>query len=267
MTLRTKYIAVLAALLVTAFSFGVMASTDGVHEATYVATANGYEGPDSLVAGTNVIHLVNQRQDLVHLQLLRLVDGRTLDDLFALFQTEPEVLPRWIEFVGGPTLAIPGGASSAGSFLAPGEYIATSFLADPNGVPHAAAGLVKVIQVVAPQPEATLSIALHDYRFDVEGTFTQGAQTVAVRNEGRQPHEVVVIQLAPGASAMDFLHSLEHGGPPLGMPAGGIQGLNGGMSGFFSLDLAPGNYALLCLIPDQGVPHFAHGMILEFEIE
>jgi len=41
------------------------------------------------------------------------------------------------------------------------------------------------------------------------------------------------------------------------------------MSQLFTADFAPGNYALVCFIPDSkdGKPHYAHGMTKQFNVD
>jgi hypothetical protein len=49
---------------------------------------------------------------------------------------------------------------------------------------------------------------------------------------------------------------------------GGVSGLDVGASQYFTADFAPGNYALICFLPDakDGKPHFAHGMIQQITV-
>jgi uncharacterized cupredoxin-like copper-binding protein len=44
--------------------------------------------------------------------------------------------------------------------------------------------------------------------------------------------------------------------------------LEPGMSGYFTADFAPGNYALICFVPDakDGKPHFTHGMMQQITV-
>ena len=53
------------------------------------------------------------------------------------------------------------------------------------------------------------------------------------------------------------------GPPPVGIKfSGGVGGLFAGGSGLATVNLAPGNYVMVCFIPDdQGVPHAAGGMV------
>jgi hypothetical protein len=47
-----------------------------------------------------------------------------------------------------------------------------------------------------------------------------------------------------------------------------MQGLNPGSSGYPALNLQPGTYAAICLIPDpaSGKPHAALGMAKDFTV-
>jgi hypothetical protein len=52
-------------------------------------------------------------------------------------------------------------------------------------------------------------------------------------------------------------------GPPPGSLRGGIVDLDPGAHAFFDLEIEPGDYALICFLPDtqDGKPHFVHGMM------
>jgi len=90
-----------------------------------------------------------------------------------------------------------------------------------------------------------------------------------VQNVGKQHHEVELVQLAPNATVADFMKWLEKmEGPPPGKPLGGVAGMEPGMSEYFTADFTPGNYALICFLPDanDGKPHFVHGMIQQIMV-
>ena len=75
---------------------------------------------------------------------------------------------------------------------------------------------------------------------------------------------------AAGATAQDALafYKAPVGAPPI-ESIGGINGLGEGKSGFMSLDLQPGAYAAVCLIPDpsSGVAHIHLGMFKAFSVK
>jgi hypothetical protein len=94
---------------------------------------------------------------------------------------------------------------------------------------------------------------------------------VRVENRAAQPHELVLVKLAPGKTMDDvlaFMLSGEEGDPP-GRPMGGMQGLTKGQVANFEVYLDPGTYGLICFIPDagDGKPHFVHGMVDHITVE
>ncbi|PYP75422.1 MAG: hypothetical protein DMD35_21525 [Gemmatimonadetes bacterium] len=68
----------------------------------------------------------------------------------------------------------------------------------------------------------------------------------------------------------DFNAWLESGmkGPPPAEPTPGMSGLGKGRTGTFDTNLTPGNYGLICYVPDakDGKPHSMHGMMQELTV-
>jgi hypothetical protein len=58
-------------------------------------------------------------------------------------------------------------------------------------------------------------------------------------------------------------------GPPPGTPMGGVAGMMPGRRNWFTVTLEPGEYALLCFVPDMtdGRPHFLHGMMQQVTVQ
>ena len=122
---------------------------------------------------------------------------------------------------------------------------------------------------VAPKPTPDITVTLLDYSYKISSPIQKGLHTIRVANEGAQHHEIELVKLAPGASVTDFMKWIaKMDGPPPGKPLGGISGIGAGMSEYFSADFTPGNYALICFLPDtkDGKPHFAHGMVQQFTV-
>jgi hypothetical protein len=57
-------------------------------------------------------------------------------------------------------------------------------------------------------------------------------------------------------------------GPPPISPAGGSAAQAPGTTSFVPLELAPGNYVMICFVPDaaSAQPHFTLGMIKDFTV-
>jgi hypothetical protein len=76
--------------------------------------------------------------------------------------------------------------------------------------------------------------------------------------------------MEPGATMSDVDAWFHHPGKgsPKARPLGGMVGLERGHHGWFTADLTPGDYVLVCWIPgEKGVPHYAgHGMLKRFRV-
>ncbi len=118
-------------------------------------------------------------------------------------------------------------------------------------------------------PTADVRITLADYGFQFSKPLTAGRHVILFRNVASQPHEAVLVQLAPGKSVGDLAGWLEkREGPPPGRPIGGIAGIDKGVENTIEVNLEPGEYGLICFVPDakDGKPHIAHGMITQFTV-
>lgn len=117
-----------------------------------------------------------------------------------------------------------------------------------------------------PPPVAinTVTVVAHDYSFDAPDVIPAGMTTFELLNQGQELHHVTLFKLEGDhtladleaamqtpSESMDWLIAL--GGPNAAIPGGSANA---------TLDLQPGNYAMLCVIPSpDGVPHLAKGMI------
>lgn len=279
---RTLLFAMLAAAVATAASAGPgQAGSDSLTRAgapvVWTAHDHGYTGPDRIPAGTTTVEIINRGQDLHHAQIVKLAAGKTAQDFTAAMKADPLHWPGWISFVGGPNGVVPGDRATATMRLDAGQYLVFCLIPDRQGVPHVMLGMEKEFTVVPvravayEEPSADLAITQRDFYFDLSAPMTAGTHTIQVTNGGGQPHEVLVVQLAPGATVKDFVAAFEPGasGPPPGKPVGGVVGIDRGGRAFFTASFEPGHYALLCFFPDQktGKEHFTQGMIREFTIQ
>jgi hypothetical protein len=220
------------------------------------------------------MRLVNRGKEFHHVWVARLEGGKTLEDLLAAMKS-PGPLPAWVRDMGGPNAPAPGGGESNATLsLAPGDYVVACLIHGKDRVPHAMKGMIRRLTVVkaakpAADPVGDVTMTLHDYSFTLSRSITAGHRLIEVRNNGAQPHEVELAQLAPGKTVQDlltWLHTRE--GPPPGVPLGGVAPLVKGGVNWFEADLEPGKYALICFAPDRtdGKPHYQHGMVQEIEV-
>jgi uncharacterized cupredoxin-like copper-binding protein len=127
----------------------------------------------------------------------------------------------------------------------------------------AAAGAKKEEAASAPSAPPTVTITAADYVFSAPDTIPAGVVRVRLVNHGPSLHHVQFIQLGAGKTMDSLVAVLQHAGPP---PAW-VRMVSGpnppapNASAELVTDLAPGNYAIVCFVPDErGVPHFAKGM-------
>jgi hypothetical protein len=219
---------------------------------------------------------VNRGAELHHLWLIRVDAGKTMADVHAALKAGGPP-PAWVHDVGGPNASVPGVESTAVVDLAPGRYVLSCWIPSPDGAPHAMKGMTRELIVtpaagkgaraVAARPATTMT--LRDYDFVMSKPLVAGTQLVRIRNEAPQSHEALVIRLAPGKTAMDFAAWAEkpNGAPPA-VPVGGVTGIARGGWNDVTLALEPGEYALICFVPDakDGRPHFLHGMAKQFTV-
>jgi len=232
-----------------------------------------FDAPDIIPAGLTEFKFLNKGPALHHLAIVKLNGGKTIDDLRAAL-ANPGPPPSWVKQYGGANAPVPGEESNATLNLTPGNYVLICFV-DIGGPPHFAKGMVRALQVVPSKkpvsnPSASVTMTLYDYSFKLSGPIRAGMRTIRVRNAGKQPHEVQLVQLAPGKTVKEFLDWIgKPEGPPPGKAMGGVAGMEPGMTEYFTAGFTPGKYGLICFLPDvnDGKPHLAHGMVHEITVK
>jgi hypothetical protein len=256
------------------------------------ATEYAFQGPDSIPAGWTTLRLTNNGQEVHYGHIVRLDSGRTVPQLVdayteAIRTSGPR--PKWVKRFGGPGGAAPGGSANVTQYLEPGSYVWICPIEDSTGAPHFGKGEVKafVVHGAVPAarpaaPEASTVVRLMDFSFDVDSTLRAGRHTIRVENAGVEPHDLVLMKLAPGRTLEDVqtvmnperARRTDKPADPslsfesLGMPAGGIAAIGQGMESFFEAEFSAGDYVLICMAtaPD-GRSHIEHGMIRRIKVE
>ena len=242
---------------------------------TFIARDYGFEGPAQIPAGATFFRLDNQGKELHQLVIVRLDQGRTYDSLLAAMRS-PGPPPAWMHLAGGPNAINPGATSNATERLAEGHYAVLCFIPGADGLPHLAKGMIAPLEVtpaVAPAARdvpADVTIKVLDYAFVLSGPLTPGNHVIRVENAGPQPHELMLARLAPGKAIKDiekWVSGGEKGLPPVSS-IGGVAPMMANESGQFVVDLAPGDYALICFLPDgkDGKAHLLHGMVKQIKV-
>ncbi len=242
---------------------------------TIAASDFAFNAPDTIPAGVVNVRLVNNGPSLHHVQFLKLGAGKTVADLMAAVRN-PGPPPSWMTEVPGPNPPAPGASTQLTVDLEAGNYAIACFVPDEKGVPHIAKGMVRPVVVAArggpaaAEPAADVQVQLADYSFTLSKDIVAGPHTVKVVNMGVQPHELFIARLDSGATAAQLVHYVltgMHGRPPA-LPLGGASGMMPGAHAEFSLDFRPGDYALVCFLPDgkDGKEHAVHGMVKQIHV-
>jgi hypothetical protein len=182
---------------------------------TVIAKDYSFEAPDSVPAGPTTYNLINQGSELHHLQLAKLPEGKTMPNLQAGMADGGAM--KWLMDAGDPNAAVLGESTIATAPLEEGQYVMMCVIPSADHTPHVAKGMIKPLQVTAatgsvtPEPAADITLTLKDYAFDLSTPITAGKHTVKVENAGPQPHEVALLQFAPGKT-MDGFMAWEQGG-------------------------------------------------------
>jgi len=193
-------------------------------------------------------------------------------------------LPEWfgqIVFLGGPGLIAPGEITETTVFLEPGTYLLECYV-KTDGIFHsynpspAMDGMVAQFAVTeepsgAPEPVPTLEISISSVGgMKVVGEPSAGPHTVAVHFEDQVLHEhflghdVHLVHLTPETdieALVDWMSWALPAGLQTPAPAkflGGINELPAGSTGYFRVELEPGDYAFIAEVPaadEKGMFH------------
>jgi hypothetical protein len=111
-----------------------------------------------------------------------------------------------------------------------------------------------------------------DYKFDAPAQIPAGLTTFTLADGGKEVHHASLIRITEGKTFADLtaaMKAMKPGAtPPSWMvPVGGPNAIVPGGESNTTVNLEPGNYALVCFVPDaKMVPHFMLGMIKELTV-
>lgn len=235
-----------------------------------------FDQPQSVPAGFVDVSFVNNGQQPHMLQIARVNNGNYNDFQAAMLKEGDVASIKLGTFYGGVNTLSPGQKQEVILKLQQGEYASICFYAGQDNVPHYKKGMINHFTVTASQgnqsePQANADISLKDFTFVVPSNMPAGPAILKVTNQGPQTHEIDLTKLHDGKNAADlknWLSSTNPNGPPPADFAGGMGALAPGSSGWLKTSLQPGNYAVLCFVPDAktGKPHFMLGMVSQFTV-
>ena len=138
----------------------------------------------------------------------------------------------------------------------------------PTADAHWQLDTVAPLPVETPAGAVRVAVDLSDYAFSLSRSGVAGPDVVlAGTNTGREDHEILVLRLARGVNTDTLLREPGPGLPDGVTFIGQVTIPPGGQADLVLVDLPPGSYAIVCLLPDDdGTPHLALGMRARFRV-
>jgi uncharacterized cupredoxin-like copper-binding protein len=240
-----------------------------------VGSEYAFQAPRVLPAGPVVFQFVNRGKVRHELNVFMLKSGTTLEQYLAL-RKQKKPTQDLIDGPVGVLFAEPGRRSEAGlatDLIAGREYVAICVFKDnPTGPAHYDLGMYSSIRVqgpaVAQKAESRRDAVIgRDYTFTYPATLSPGRHALAFENQGKVPHEMILIRLKQGITTDSLLKVAKTNGDTevLIDDAPGLLTAQPGKSsaGRLEVDLLPGReYTLACFFSDStnAPPHVALGM-------
>jgi hypothetical protein len=127
---------------------------------------------------------------------------------------------------------------------------------------------VVAIPVETPAGAARVAVDLTEYEFTLSrGRVARTDVVLAGTNTGREDHEILVLRLDRDVSTDVLLREPGPGLPEGVRFIGQVTVPPGGQADLVLVDLPPGNYTLVCLLPtEDGTPHLALGMTARLRV-
>ncbi len=206
-------------------------------------------------------------------QIIRVEGDQTVGQVLKAIDAsgEGKPLPEWLRAAGGVGTVAPGKSATATDLLQPGKHFVLDTSPSRNG---GTAEFQVTGEAGGEVPGAPVTISAKEYGFVAEG-LKAGTAQVTFDNVGKEPHHVIAVPYAKGATLAEVRKALSDQGEPSGPPpvnfdqVTGTAVIDGGTKQVAQLELRKGKYALVCFIADRagGPPHVAKGMLQEVEVE
>ena len=206
--------------------------------------------PDSVEGVVVSFEYENIGDEIHEFAMGRIAEGKTIEDVKALFASEGGEIPDWIEDVAGVPVLSPGQELGITRELEPGRYVLLCPIPSPQGTLHLDLGMIRTFEVAGESelelPEGVPVIAAGEDAFDVP-ELESGPRTIELRNAASSEREFNLVMLADGftteqAEAFDWDGWFEGGqeGPLPFVFLGAMQSIPPGTSVYLTIDLEAG---------------------------
>jgi hypothetical protein len=236
------------------------------------ATELAFAMPTSIEAGPTRVTLTNDGAEDHNALIVRLDDPGSYPELrAALMGPAGPGIASLASMAGGFAFVPPGGSASIAVDFQPGTYVFIDYARGPDDYPHFAKGMMTPLEVSGPpstarMPSTAQTLVLTDFSFDGVDSLPPGRQTITVRNDGTQPHEVIIARLADGVTVDAIGAAIRD---ETSLPAepwfavGGSAAIAPGTEIQLDIDLPAGDYAFFCVWSDDATrkQHLQLGML------
>lgn len=109
-----------------------------------------------------------------------------------------------------------------------------------------------------------VTVHAKEFAFVAPARIPAGTTTFRLVNDGREAHQISIIQLTQGKTPAEYVAAIKANQPtPWAIGAGGPNTAGPGQTIEATVTLDAGNYVLVCFVPSPGspVPHMAKGMV------
>ncbi len=253
-----------------------IALTAGTAGNEYSYTPSDPSALTAVPAGPVTVTMTNAGKEEHQATIIRLNDGVNAQQFAteAAADATGQAAFKLATGYGGPNAVAPSGINATTQVLdKPGSYLFICFIPGPDGVPHAAKGMVLPFTVTGESTEtvsAPSTVVASEFAYLVPDKLKAGS--IALQNAGQQTHEMAIYKLGDGKSLNDvktFFGSQTPSGPPPFTPAGGFAAIQPGRTSTADVNLDKGSYVIMCFLPDtsgSGAPHFTKGMIQQVDV-
>jgi hypothetical protein len=114
-----------------------------------------------------------------------------------------------------------------------------------------------------------VTVTTVDYAFQAPDTIAAGWTTLRLVNNGKDFHHIWLIKLEGGHTLPELVEAQKKGPmPKWAVDVGGPNSPMPGAESSATLDLEPGTYVMVCVIPamTDGQPHFMKGMMKQLTV-
>ena len=204
-------------------------------------------------------------------ELFELEGFPSVEQLQSYQQLAPEPIADAVDEVTEPLINSGGDLVESLKVLADDDIEAAiaeidAFEEETCGIPHSEeAALPEGSTREIEQDAVHAHVSATDYAFHI-GDVAAGRTSFVLTNDGEETHEMVVVKLAEGVTLDEAMEADGEEGTVDRSWATNLAA-PGGDEEAVTFDVEPGNYALVCFMPDaDGTPHIMLGMRHEFTV-